>query len=76
MIWLTWRQFRAQSVTAVAALALLAVVYGVTGPRLAHLYDISGLATCRAHGDCSALTSKFLDGAVLPARRTPPSQQG
>ncbi len=61
MIWLTWRQFRAQSVTAVVALAVLAVVYAVTGPRLAHLYDTSGLATCRAHGDCSALTSKFLD---------------
>ena len=60
MIWLTWRQFRAQSFTALAALAVLAVIYGVTGPRLAHLYDTSGLITCHAHGDCSALTSNFL----------------
>jgi hypothetical protein len=60
MIWLTWRQFRAQSFTAFAALAVLAVSYGITGPRLAHLYDTSGLITCHAHGDCSALTSNFL----------------
>jgi hypothetical protein len=60
MIWLTWRQFRAQSFTAAAALAVLAVISAVTGPRLAHLYDTSGLATCQARGNCSALTSKFL----------------
>jgi hypothetical protein len=60
MIWLTWRQFRAQSFTAAAALTVLAVIYGVTGPRLAHLYDTSGLTTCHAHGDCSVLTSNFL----------------
>jgi ABC-type transport system involved in multi-copper enzyme maturation permease subunit len=60
MIWLTWRQFRAQSFAAVAALAVLAVIYGVTGSRLAHLYATSGLATCHAHGDCSALSSSFL----------------
>ena len=60
MIWLTWRQFRAQSFTALTALTVLAVIYGVTGPRLAHLYDTSGLITCHAHGDCSTLTSNFL----------------
>jgi hypothetical protein len=57
MIWLTWRQFRAQSFV---ALAVLAVSYGVTGPRLAHRYDTSGLITCHAHGDCSDLTRNFL----------------
>ena len=44
MIWLTWRQFRAQAITAIAGVAVFAIVYGVTGPRLAHLYAASGLA--------------------------------
>jgi len=41
MIWLTWRQFRAQAVVAAAALAVLAAVFAVTGPHMAHLYDTS-----------------------------------
>jgi predicted small integral membrane protein len=71
MIWLTWRQFRAQTFTTVAALAAVVAVYAVTGPRLASLYDASGLLTCHARGDCSALTTRFLDAvqsdAVYPA---------
>lgn len=59
MIWLTWRQFRAQAIAAAAALAVIAVIFGTTGPHLAHLYDVSGLATC--HAGCSALTTSFLD---------------
>src|SRR5258708_1257028 len=69
MIWLTWRQFRAQAIAAAAALAVTAVIFGLTGPHLAHLYDISGLASC--HTGCSALTSNFLDSmkadTVYPA---------
>jgi hypothetical protein len=38
MTWLTWRQSRLQFLTAAAALALLALVYGLTGPGLNHLY--------------------------------------
>jgi hypothetical protein len=53
-------QFRAQTVVAAAALAVFAVIFGLTGPHLAQLYDASGLATCHAHGDCSTLTSNFL----------------
>jgi hypothetical protein len=37
VIWLTWRQFRVQAATAVAAVTALAVVLAVTGPRLAEL---------------------------------------
>jgi hypothetical protein len=59
MIWLTWRQFRAQSIVTAAALAVLAVVLLITGLQLAHLYDLSGLATCQAHGDCGSLTTRF-----------------
>jgi hypothetical protein len=55
-----WRQFRTQAAIAVAGLAALAVVLAITGPHLAHLYDTSGIATCKAHGDCDALDSSFL----------------
>ena len=61
MIWLTWRQFRAQAIAAAAALAVIAIILAVTGPHLAHLYDISGIATCQAHGDCGTVTSSFLN---------------
>jgi hypothetical protein len=60
MIWLTWRQFRAQAITAAAALAAFAIVLAVTGPHLSGTYDSSGLLTC--HGDaCSGLASTFLN---------------
>jgi ABC-2 family transporter protein len=59
MIWLTWRQFRAQALAAAAVLAALAVALAVTGPHLAHLYDSSGVPGCAAHGDCGAVTSNF-----------------
>ncbi len=65
MIWLTWRQFRTQAIAAAAALAILALIFGMTGPHLAHLYDVSGLATC--HARCSALTAGFLDSVKSDA---------
>ncbi|MGI8626821.1 MAG: hypothetical protein ACR2J5_09690, partial [Geodermatophilaceae bacterium] len=37
MIWLTWRQFRAQAVTVYAAVAAFAVIRAITGPRLLEL---------------------------------------
>jgi hypothetical protein len=59
MIWVTWRQFRAQTVLTAAFLAVVAVVFAVTGARLAALYGSSGLAAC--HGTaCGSLASKFL----------------
>jgi hypothetical protein len=60
MIWLTWRQFRAQTIVTSAFLAVLAVVLAVTGAHLASLYDSSGLGACSAHGDCGPLASTFL----------------
>jgi hypothetical protein len=50
MIWLTWRQFRAQALVAVAALAALALALGLTGPNLAHLYA----QTCGTSSNCTA----------------------
>ena len=60
MIWLTWRQFRAQTVVTAAFLAVLAVTFLVTGLSLAHLYDSSGLATC--HGSsCGTFAGNFIN---------------
>jgi hypothetical protein len=42
VIWLTWRQHRAQAAATYGALAVLAVILAITGPELAHLRDISG----------------------------------
>ena len=58
MIWLAWRQFRAQSIAAAAVLALLAIVLAATGPHLASLYNGAGLSNC--HANCIALASNFV----------------
>ena len=59
MIWLTWRQFRPQAVTSLAALAAFAVLLGATGPHLASLYATSGIASCHGSG-CNHAASSFL----------------
>ena len=59
MIWLTWRQFRAQAVAASAALVAFAILLAVTGPHLASLYGASGLPGCHG-GGCGQLASNFL----------------
>ena len=72
MIWLTWRQFRAQAITAAAALAVFAIVLAATASDLSGMYNSSGLLTC--HGDaCAGLASTFLSnlasdggGFVIP----------
>jgi hypothetical protein len=59
MIWLTWRQFRAQAAMMAAALALLAVILALTGPGLADDYA-SGIAACtNQDGDCSDFLQNF-----------------
>src|SRR5262245_61344176 len=59
MIWLTWRQFRAQAIVASAALVAVAIALAVTGPHLASLFYSSGLATCRA--DCGTDAGNFIN---------------
>ncbi len=63
MIWLSWRQFRVQALVAAVFLAALAAVLLVTGLRLAHFYDSSGIGACTAAGaaDCDRLELDFLD---------------
>ena len=59
MIWLTWRQFRAQAIAAAAALAVFAILLAVTASDLSSMYDSSGLLTCHG-GACAGLASQFL----------------
>lgn len=42
MTWLTWRQFRGQAAVVFAAVAVLAVLLAITGPRLAGLSVTAG----------------------------------
>jgi ABC-type transport system involved in multi-copper enzyme maturation permease subunit len=53
MIRLAWRQFRVPFSIAVGGLAVVAIVLGVTGPGLAHLYATT-VANCRSHDDCQS----------------------
>ena len=60
MIWLAWRQSRAQIVLALGILAGLAALYLTTGPGLARLYNGSGLPSCHAADGCPALVNTFV----------------
>ena len=60
MIRLSWIQFRAQAVTATAALAAFAILLAVTGPHLASLYAASGITGCHG-GSCAAAPVTFLN---------------
>ena len=59
MIRLTWLQFRAQVVTAAAALAAFAALLAATGPHMASVYAASGLSSCHG-GNCRNLAGDFL----------------
>ena len=61
MMWLTWRQFRAQIIWAAAALTVLASVLAYIRPGLMHLYDTNGIATCDVNTTCPTLVTRFLD---------------
>jgi hypothetical protein len=59
MIWLTWRQFRAQAAMMAAALAVLAAILALTGPGLADDYS-TGIAACATQsGGCSDFVQRF-----------------
>jgi hypothetical protein len=59
MIWLTWRQFRVQAVTAIVALAAFAILLAATGPHLTSAYAASGIIGCHG-GSCGQLASNYL----------------
>jgi hypothetical protein len=62
--WLSLRQFRTQSLVALAALAAVAVVLAATGPELAHAYS-SLVKPCAALNNCDAVKSAFLGKYAL-----------
>src|SRR5215510_4776678 len=59
MIRLSIFELRGQAATAAVALAVFAVILAATGPHLSGLYDSSGIAACRAHGNCLPLATSF-----------------
>lgn len=54
MIWVGWRQQRAETLIAVAALALLAAVAIPVGVHMASVYAHEGLAACSGNGQPSS----------------------
>lgn len=54
MMWLTWRQFRAQAIATAAGLVLVVIVLAVSGVQLADKFHAT-LAGCQAHGSCEQL---------------------
>jgi len=59
MIWLTWRQFRAQAITALVVLAAAAVYFVVSGLGMHHSYA-ADLTSCTAQRDCANALSRLL----------------
>ena len=55
MIRFAWLQSRTQTLVAVAALGVAAVLLALTGPNLVHLYDTI-IAPCTAKANCSSTT--------------------
>ncbi len=60
MTWVIWRQHRRQAIVAAAALGVLTVFFGISGPAMSHTYHSSGLATCmKSRFDCGDLLNAF-----------------
>src|SRR5258708_6347816 len=58
MIWLTWRQFRAQAVAGVAILAAATVYFLIAGTQLHHTYT-ADLATCTPQNNCDSVLNQL-----------------
>jgi hypothetical protein len=70
MIWLTWRQFRAQALTAAAAVAAFAILLAATGPGLASRYAASGITGCHGGGFGGGCTNAAIGFLVQLANTT------
>jgi ABC-type transport system involved in multi-copper enzyme maturation permease subunit len=58
MIWLTWRQFRAQALTALALLAAAVIYFLITGLQMRHAYA-ADLTACTPRNDCDTTLNQF-----------------
>ncbi|MEU5883051.1 ABC transporter permease subunit [Spirillospora sp. NPDC047279] len=65
MIWLTWRQFRAQAAVMSGFLAVLAAVLAVTGYELSNDYS-HGIATCKTEEACQIFTQNLFEDYKSP----------
>jgi ABC-2 family transporter len=62
MIWLTWRQFRAQALTGLIALAALTAYLIFLGLQVRHTYDVTaGCAGCSLAAARTAMDDKYAD---------------
>ncbi|MFF7534943.1 hypothetical protein ACIP6Q_38810 [Streptomyces bobili] len=64
MIWLTWRQFRVQALTAAVALVGLAGYLIYLGMQIRDAYD-KDIVGCKTSGDCEGATQLFLSDYEL-----------
>jgi hypothetical protein len=60
MIWLTWRQYRTQTLVVAGLLAAIAVVLIATGPHLVSLSD-AYLKSCHVDRDCGSTTNPVMN---------------
>ena len=60
MLWLTWRQFRAQAIVAAAALAAVAISLLATGFAVRDRYKSAGIPACHIHHDCVKVASFYI----------------
>jgi ABC-type transport system involved in multi-copper enzyme maturation permease subunit len=58
MIWLTWRQFRAQALAALAVLAAASIGFLITGTQLRHTYT-ADLASCTPQNNCVSVLGEL-----------------
>jgi ABC-type transport system involved in multi-copper enzyme maturation permease subunit len=58
MIWLTWRQFRTQALTALVILTAAAIYFLITGLHMHHTYT-ADLASCPSQNDCGGVLSQL-----------------
>lgn len=61
MIWLAWRQFRAQAMAAIGVLGAFSILLAATAPHMVSAYTASGIAACQGEG-CRYLAGNFLLG--------------
>lgn len=61
MIWVTWRQHRAEAYVAAGALAALAALLLIIGNNMASVYHQLGVGACIAHPDQNANCHEVID---------------
>jgi hypothetical protein len=62
MLWLTWRQFRAQAVIAATAIVIVAIGLITTGFGVRSRFRAAGLPACQARHDCQHAATLYVTG--------------